>query len=90
MPHLLTHMPHFLPKHTAPQVNTAASAAGSNQHHHWRSTVAATASHIPHPHVPHPHVPHPHLPPPKPHPWGHDATHDYFEITRMCRLMEHL
>jgi hypothetical protein len=80
MSHLLTHMPHFLPKHTAPQVNTAASAAGSNQHHHWRSTVAATASHIPHPH----------LPPPKPHPWGHDATHDYFEITRMSRLMEHL
>ena len=52
MPHLLTHMPHFLPKHTAPEVNTAASAAGSNQHHHWRSTVAATASHIHYPHLP--------------------------------------
>ena len=80
MPHLLTHMPHFLPKHTAPQVNTAASAAGSKQHHHWRSTVAATASHIHYPH----------LPPPKPHPWRQDAIHDYFEITRMYRAMEHL
>ena len=106
MPHLPTHMPHFLPKHTAREVGPADSAAASNQDTATPVGVGeqkvlfdTAAVGVPPP-APRHHWPQTiagavghiphHLPPPQPHPWRQDAIHTYFEMTRMAREMGHL
>jgi hypothetical protein len=106
MPHLLTHMPHFLPKHTDREVGPAESATASDQDTATpvgvgeQRVIFGTAAEVVPPPTPHRHWPQAiagavghiphHLPPPQPHPWRDDAIHTYFETTRMSRQMEHL